>query len=1116
MTDIASQRQIDAADPNASTWLSANAGSGKTRVLTDRVARLLLEGAPPQNILCLTYTKAAAGEMQNRLFKTLGAWAMMPDADLADTLAGIGAGTALPLGSARTLFARAIETPGGLKIQTIHSFCAALLRQFPLEAGVSPGFTEMDESAQRHLLADLLEMLAEEDRDGAVSGLARYHSGADLPRFTAEIAARRAAFATPPDRAGLLRAYGAPADLTPADLTLELDLDAGLIARLKSTLRNYGSSNDLKAFDRLTELELDNPGPADHAILEGLLLVGSGDNAFTSKRGKFPTKATRAMMAPEDLDALDALMDRVEALRPRRLALAAAERTLALHRFAAQLLPAYEAEKARRGWLDFDDLIARAATLLSDSAAADWVRFRLDGRIDHILVDESQDTSLSQWRVIQRLSEEFGTGEGAEGRTLFVVGDKKQSIYSFQGADLDVFEEMRARFSEQLGASGGMRERALLHSFRSAPAILRAVDATFHGGTGLGGAPTHIAFHEERPGRVDLWPLVEPQGKSEEAVWYDPVDLVSPDHPSRILSARIAAEISRMIADPTMLVVEDGKARRAHAGDMLILVKGRTGQGDLFQSLIRALKSEGLPVAGADLMRLDAELAVKDLRALLAFLALPEDDLSLAAALRSPLFGWSEDRLYRLAAGRGQRYLWRRLEDEAAEHADTHPILRDLRDQADFLRPYDLLERALVRHGGRRRLLARLGAECEDAIDEMLALALAYERQEVPSLTGFLAWLDGEAVEVKRPLDQSGHAVRVMTVHGAKGLEAPVVFLPDSMRPPDNKPKNIALDAEGGAHWLPAKPERPALLVAAREDLARREALERQRLLYVAMTRAETRLVVCGIGDGGKSDGTWYGDVRAGLVAAGAVPCAMPTGEDGLRLENGDWSAEIRDAATPETGPTADLPAWAEAKAPPPPPRTKPLAPSDLPGAKALGGEGRSEEEAKRHGRRVHLLLEHLGPLPPGRHAETAVALLAAGEDAAPEDEARALAAEVTALLARPELAGIFAPDALAEVPVTAAIPELGGARIRGVIDRLLIGPESVLIVDFKTNAVVPGSPAETPDGILRQMAAYASAVAQIYPDRRIETAILWTATGQLMVLPHEIVMASLPTPATS
>ncbi len=1053
--------------------------------------------------------------MQNRLFRTLGAWAMMPDPDLADTLVRIGAGTALPLENARTLFARAIETPGGLKIQTIHSFCAALLRQFPLEAGVSPGFTEMDESAQRHLLADLLETLAEADPDGAVSGLARYHSGADLPKFTTEIVSRRSAFATPPDRAALLRAHGAPENLTPADLIADLALDPDLLGSLLSALKS--DEVNFSAFDRLAQIDPNNVRLSDLEALEHHMLTKQdAKSPFSPKKNRFPKKEVKLLLSPQERKDLHALMDRLAGLRPLRLALAATDRTLALHRFAARLLPAYETEKARRGWLDFDDLIARAATLLSDSAAADWVRFRLDGRIDHILVDESQDTSLSQWRVIQRLSEEFGTGEGAEGRTLFVVGDKKQSIYSFQGADLDVFEEMRARFSEQLGAAGGMRERALLHSFRSAPAILRAVDATFYTGTGLGGAPTHIAFHEERPGRVDLWPLVEPQGKREEPVWYDPVDLVSPDHPARILSARIATEISRMIADPTMLVVEKGVTRRAHAGDVLILVKGRTGQGDLFQSLIRALKSEGLPVAGADVMRLDAELAVKDLRALLAFLALPEDDLSLAAILRSPLFGWSEDRLYRLAAGRGSRYLWRRLVDEAADHPDTHPILRDLRDQADFLRPYDLLERALVRHCGRRRLLARLGAECEDAIDEMLSLALAYERQEVPSLTGFLAWLDGEAVEVKRPLDQSGRAVRVMTVHGAKGLEAPVVFLPDTMRPPDNKPKNIVLDPDGGAHWLPAKLERPALLTAAREEIARRDALERQRLLYVAMTRAETRLIVCGIGDGEKSDGTWYGDVRAGLEAAGATPCAMPTGEGGLRLENGDWTAEIRDASTTREEPEADLPAWAEAKAPLPPARSKPIPPSDLPGAKALGGEGRSEEEAKRHGRRIHLLLEHLAPLPPERHPETAVALLAAGEDAAPEDEARALAEGVTALLARPDLTEIFAPDALAEVPVTAALPELGGARMRGVIDRLLIGPERVLIVDFKTNAVVPVTPAETPDGILRQMAAYRAALTQIYPHHRIDTAILWTATGRLMVLPHEIVMASLATPATS
>ena len=1115
-SDAATRAQNVAADPRASTWLSANAGSGKTRVLTDRVARLLLTGAPPQNILCLTYTKAAAGEMQNRLFRTLGSWSMMADDDLRVALARIDADDGVALDRARTLFARAIETPGGLKIQTIHSFCAALLRQFPLEAGVSPAFAEMDESAQAHLLAEVLDTLAELDPGAVVSNLARLHTGQSIDALAAEIVENRAAFDTIPDRSTLLAAYGAPVDLTEDDILIRLDLDAGLFDRLLGALKSGGVS-DAVARDALSAVDPLAIRPGDLPVLEGKFLTGEGAGSpFSAKIGSFPTKAVRAALGPADCAALDGLMARVEEARAHRLALKAVRRGMALHRFAGQVLPAYDRAKTARGWLDFDDLIARATALLEDSTASAWVLYKLDARIDHVLVDESQDTSPAQWRVIDALLAEFGAGEGARGatrRTLFVVGDKKQSIYSFQGADAEAFDAMEAHFGTRLAAADGLHRRDLVHSFRSAPAILSAVDATFaEQSDGIGGAPRHIAFHDERPGRVDLWPLVPPSEDEDGGVWYEPVDRVSPENPSAVLARKIAGEVSRMIADPSETVVDARGTRRLGAGDFLILVPGRTGQGDLYQTLIRALKAQNLPVAGADRVRLDAEIAVKDLRALLAFLALPEDSLSLAEVLRSPILGWSEADLYRLAAEREEPYLWRALEGRADEFPETVDMLHDLRDASDFLRPFDLVERALIRHGGRQRLVARLGPECEDAIDAFLALALAYERDEVPSLTGFLAWLDGEATEVKRALDQSGGAVRVMTVHGAKGLEAPVVILPDTMRGPQRENGEVLADKDGLAHWPGPKAERPRALDGAFETRATKAARERQRLLYVAMTRAESRLVICGAGDDTKTDGTWYGAVRDGLLRAGASVFETPLGS-GLRFETGDWTGKA-EARVPEEAARVALPDWADT-APPVVSEETPLTPSDLGGAKALPGEGRSEEEALRHGRQVHLLLEHLSHCPPERREDIAVGLLSHGEDAAPEDEARALARKVAALLSKPELAHVFAGDALAEVEVVDALPQFGGRRMRGVIDRLLLGP-TIGIVDFKTNSAVPATPDAVPEGILRQMGAYAAMVARIYPDRRVETSILWTETGTLMALPHEIVMDALGRSATS
>ena len=885
--DEATIRQVQAADPMASTWLSANAGSGKTRVLTDRVARLLLAGTEPQKVLCLTYTKAAAAEMQNRLLARLGAWAMKPDADLRAELQTLGDDGPIPadrLAEARRLFAKAIETPGGLKIQTIHSFCAALLRRFPLEAGVSHDFTEMDDRAAALLRAEVIEEMAAGGDVAAVDALARHWSSEDFEGLLAEIGRHAEAFAQPFDRPGALALFDLPPDYDEAALRAEVFLggEGELIAALVPILRAKGG-NDGKAGDRLTE------APLGLTLLEGVLLTGAGaKDPFTAKIGSFPTKATRDGPAAPLMPALEALMLRVEAARPRRIALAAAERTLALHRFAGAFLPRYGARKAARGWLDFDDLIAHAGKLLSDPSVAQWVLFRLDGGIDHILVDEAQDTSPGQWRVIERLAEEFTAGVGARGvtRTIFVVGDRKQSIYSFQGADLTAFEAMRAHFAGRFAAAGRpLQDLTLDYSFRSSEAILRLVDLTFDGRVqkGLGGETRHLAHDAARPGRVDLWePVPKPDAGAEDA-WDTPLDLRGESHEAVVLARQIAAEIRRMIAAGTRIPTKTGP-RPMHEGDVLILVQRRAA---LFAELIRACKAEGLAIAGADRMKLGAELAVRDITATLAFLATPEDDLSLACALRSPLFGWTEAQLYALAQPRNG-FLWEAL--RGTGHAETRAVLSDLRDAADFLRPYELIERLLTRHEGRARLIARLGAEAEDGIDELLAQALAYERAEVPSLTGFLGWLGADDVEVKRQPEGAGRAIRVMTVHGAKGLEAPVVILPDTANRKDMLRAEV-IRLGGAAVWKTPADASPAILAEARAEALERHRDERMRLLYVAMTRAESWLIVAAAGEVGPE--SWHALVAAGMERAGAAGLRLSAAEASFgpvrRLSFGDW-----------------------------------------------------------------------------------------------------------------------------------------------------------------------------------------------------------------------------------
>jgi ATP-dependent helicase/nuclease subunit A len=1107
--DDATERQVQAADPILSTWLSANAGSGKTRVLTDRVARLLLAGTEPQKVLCLTYTKAAAAEMQNRLLKRLGEWAMLPDARLRQALLDLGETGLIDtetLARARRLFAKAIETPGGLKIQTIHSFCAALLRRFPLEAGVPHGFAEMDDRAGAILRAEILDEMAAGGDLEAIDALARHFPGEDFDKLLGEICRHSDAFEQPLSREGALALFDLPAGFDMDDLLAEVFLgdEVDLIAALVPAL-TASSANDSKAAAKLRGSGA--PGLKSLLLFEDVLLTGSSAKVpFSAKIGSFPTKGLANGAALPMMDRLEALMRRVEAARPLRCALMAAEKTLALHRFAGSWLPDYARRKAARGWLDFDDLIRRAGQLLSDPSVAQWVLFRLDGGIDHILVDEAQDTSPGQWLVIERLSEEFTAGAGARGetRTLFVVGDRKQSIYSFQGADLREFEKMRDYFSQKFDAAGQpLQNLTLEHSFRSSEAILRLVDLTFDERVqqGLGGETRHRAFNTDLPGRVDLWEPVPKASETEEDDWQDPVDLRGESHETVVLARRIAAEIKAMIARGERLPGREG-ARPVHEGDFLILVQRRSA---LFAEIIRACKAAGLAIAGADRLKLGAELAVRDIGALLAFLATPEDDLSLAAVLRSPLFGWSEGQLYTLAQPR-PGYLWEALRN-LPEHAETVSVLGELRDSADFLRPYELIERLLTRHGGRDRLVARLGPEAEDGIDELLSQALAFERSEVPSLTGFLGWLQADDVEVKRQLDSGGRAIRVMTVHGSKGLEAPIVILPETAKRRDPRPAEVLRPGQGPAIWRPASDAMPPIAVAERDDQLERQREERMRLLYVALTRAEKWLILCAAGEVGTGPDSWYGLVadamqKAGAESGFALSRAETDAAPFQRLSFGDWpEPEPGEALT--APPPVILPVWTGERAAPVPEPDKALSPSDLGGAKALPGElGLDEEAAKRHGRQLHLLLEHLPDWPEADWPAIAASLLLTGEDAALAAEIDTVLAEARRVLTATVLAPYHGPEALAEVELTAILPELGGRRMHGIIDRLVITADRILLLDYKSNRTVPRDASAVPEGILRQMGAYVAALNQIYPDRPVEAAVFWTASGDLMPLP--------------
>ena len=1141
-------RQRDGADVAVSAWVSASAGAGKTRVLRDRVLRLMLTGVAPQRVLCLTFTKTAAAEMARRINAELGDWAVLDEPALRARLAAlIGASPADDVvRRARQLFARVLEAPGGMKIMTIHAFCQSILRRFPLEANVVPHFEVMEDRDAGELLEDAkAELLARANDDddelsGAVAAVASRVHETRFSDLLNEIARARAAFAEfLLDAGGIDAARTRIADILgvgtgadPAtilkDASDEASFDGPALRHAASVLAD-GSKADR---DRAALL-------ADWLAADVAVRQEQFDAyalAYLTKKG-VPRKklATKAIceMHPNALEALNVERERLLAVYEhlRKVELYAAN--AALIHVAAELVAGYEERKAVRGRLDYNDLIGRTRTLLRGAGAAAWVLFKLDGGIDHVLIDEAQDTNPEQWDVVLAVVEEFfagvGAGEEAFGKTglparsVFAVGDAKQSIYSFQGADPSRFEAARGFLEVRAaGAERGWRNVALDFSFRSSRPVLEAVDRVFAGTpAGIGVmdplAPVqHTPLRAKMAGRVELWPPLEVAKPDEPEPWKPPVEPVMRPGAMGMLADLIAARIAEWLESGELL---ESVGRPIEAGDILVLVRQR---GACVEALVRAFKARGVPVAGVDRMVLSQQIAVMDLLALGEFLLLPEDDLTLATLLKSPLVGFDEEMLFALAHDRGEASLWQvlgRRRDEEASFGDAHDLLADLLARVDYERPYELYAGLLAR-GGRQRLFARLGPDAADPIDEFLSLALSYERSHTPTLQGFLHWIAAGQAEVKRDLDQTSDAVRVMTVHGAKGLEAPIVFLPDTTGIP-RLTANILWDSDKvGSYflWLPRADDADAHTQALRERVRARADEEYRRLLYVAMTRAEERLYVCGWN--APKEGSWYNLVRSALE-----PVARPV-DDPVLSPLATEDTPILRLSAPQSGPVerrdgdrspsaVPPPGWLARPAPPEPAPPRPLAPSDPgedPPVRTPVGIG-AESDRFARGNILHRLLQWLPALPPDARRESMRRFLARPGLMLDAEAQAELAAEVLAVLESPDFAYLFGPNSLPEVSITGTAAAEDGTifAISGQIDRLAVMTNRVAIVDYKSNRQPPESADAVAPVYLRQMAAYRHVVQESWPDREIETHLLWTDAPRLMTLPPELLESFAP-----
>lgn len=1158
--DLPRTAQGLAADPRVNAFVMANAGSGKTTTLVSRVARLLLDGAAPAAILCLTFTKAAAAEMQRRLYQRLGGWAVAPDDLLRADLAALEGRApheydGARLSAARTLFARALETPGGLKIQTIHAFCEQLLRRFPVEAGVSPRFRVIDDAEAATVAATAREAVARASLSGRLPALSDAYAALSeslhhqaFEDMFAGFEARRADLAAYVDRCGgfagladaVARSVGF-ADAAAADpgalraaAVFEALAESAGWRRLADALAGAGATDQDRAATILRFLDAAVAGEVEAAFdaLCALLLTRSETPAaWCGKSGA----ATAAGLCDWLLDRQQAFCAALERIRAARVA----GDTVHALTLAGVYAEAYAAAKQAGGALDFADLIERARALLTDGPGAAWVLYKLDGGVDHLLIDEAQDTSPEQWDIAGALTEEFFAGAGAREdgrqRTVFVVGDEKQSIFSFQGAAPERLLAEARRYGEQAAAAGRlMFQVPLVQSWRSTAEVLQLVDAVFHAedlaaalspgrdrdGVRVDAAIRHEAGRDDGPGTIDVWPAEKDARAEDRRAWDEPLDAGEGRGARRRVAERLVAEVRAIVEGGE--AVHDPKSpdrrgwRPAGWGDVLVLVRKR---GPMFEEVLRALKRAGIPVAGADRLRLAEHPVFEDLLALGRAALFPEDDLTLAGVLRSPLCDVDEQGLFELAQGR-RIPLWgvlRERADERPEWASARALVRWMRREARLRTPFDLYAALLNRRdaGGlsqRQRFAARLGPEAGDALDAFLDQARAAEARGVTDLERFCAALAEIDLTVKREMDEPRGEVRVMTAHAAKGLEAPIVILPDTIfADPHGGP--LLETADGGFLWCGAKARDCDASAAAREARSRREVEESMRLLYVGLTRARDRLIVGGrLASNRKLEnvGAWWRPVDEAFARLDGVrevetPSgpARRYGADPRRLA----PAEVVQGAPPAP------PAWLSGSAPredgvrwasPSRLEAADAAPAPSPLAVA-GGLGRY-----RRGELIHRLLERLPDLPPAGRPDAARRLLAR-EPGLDEAQRAEMIAAAFGVLDDPRFGEVFGPGSLAEAAVAGGAPELPpGLRVSGRLDRLVVAPGRVLVVDYKTNRPAPDRAEDADPAYLAQMAAYVAVLRALYPGRAVEAALVWTDGPRLTPLSPELVEATL------
>lgn len=1088
-----------ASDPAYSIWVSASAGTGKTKVLTDRVLRLLLNGTKPSKILCITYTKAAAAEMSNRINSALQRWVIAEETALIKELSDLTGVHPSPqiIMSARSLFAKVIDSADSLHIHTIHSFCTHLLKRFPLEADINPFFSVMEEQTTNEMVNEayrrlLTESQKDKDIKKAFDYLAANVTDSSIRKIVSIIISNRLKIKT------LLES--GTNDKIKDKIYAVLDLQRGKSADEYREQAFTGA--DRESITKLARSMMENGNENDQSrsVVLSDWLSGTGNfneyaEIFTKKNdnkpkkpGSVATKSVRESL-PDAEEIITAEQERLSNIIDKIKAVSIATTTESILDISASLILIYESLKRFASVLDYDDLIYFSYRLLSDKEKAPWVMYKLDGGIDYLLLDEAQDTSPQQWKIIQALCDEFfaGIGSSTTARRVFVVGDEKQSIFSFQGADPEEFNRMHDYFAGKSEAAKHNWRTVLLNtSFRSTEAVLKMVDEVFSDKSLAKSISTqeekinHDVHRLDAPGKVELWDLIETKKFDDGKEWRMPIEVIERENSKDQLAEKVVATVNGWFKQGKCIKTKDGRIRQLTPGDIMILVYHRD---ELPGLLIRKFKAADIRVAGIDRLKLQEYIAIMDLVALGNFILLPEDDLNLATLLKTPLINLDEESLFNLAYNR-KGSLWESLKEKANNDkklSAAHAFLSSLLEQTKHLSPFELYNHVLDVKDGRKKFISRLGEEVKDPFNEFLNMCLQYEQQHSPSLQGFISWFSSDTKEIKRSMDQNDDAVNIMTVHASKGLQAPIVFLVDTtrLRGPDTQ----ILWNDDGIFLAPLSTEN---FDSTCEKINKQEKAhvfdEYIRLLYVAMTRAQDELYICGTAGINKiNDNCWYRIVERTISKIGKKTGNGWEVVSGKMLEN----IPVEDKKAADT----TLPDYLLNSV-----TQESGEQTYYPSGKINSNLALADTKSITRGNAIHKLLEILPAIEKEKNKEVGKKIL---ERQFPELENKDnLLDNVVNVINDPEFSDLFGDNSRAEIEVCGKIE---GKHFSGRIDRLVVRESEVLIIDYKSTTVPPENAGQIPQEYIEQMKAYKKILQDVYRDKKIRAFLLWTANLELM-----------------